>query len=321
MFTFVVAAAFAGDPAVRLAFDTAAVDGFLAAMEGDPPPDGTATGRGAVGMVRNTIKYVPGTDSGVYVASLDELWRTGRVSTEGAYLDDAIAQAATVRDLVGALRADAAGLGDRIAARLAPEWAGEPTVAITVYLVVGGASDGFVLDGETAPELYVAIDRAGGDLGGLEQNVTHEAVHVLQNQFAIRHCPGRRATDALPPVDRFTATVYAEGVANYLADPADVAGDGPYLAMWRERYARNATPERRRENRWLYDTLLGGLRDGALSWETAYRIGFAGDFDSRVYFVGREMAAALSERGVPLVSEAFVCEPDGFVAASGRKRR
>ena len=264
-------------------------------------------------MVRNTVKYVPGTPLDGYAAALGEVSRTGRVQVDAYGLNDAVAQADSVANLLAALHRDEQAMSVRIAGRLAPHWPqGEAPVDITVHLVVGGASDGFVLDRETAPEFYIAIDKAGGDIAGLEQNVTHESVHVLQRQLGLRHCPQRPEIDQLPPLQRFHATVYEEGVANYLADPADIRGEGDYIAMWRGRYQRNATSERVRENAWLYNALHDGLRSGALSWDTAYQFGFFGNLDSRMYFVGREIAQRLDRAGAAPLSKAFVCAPEAF---------
>ncbi len=317
-------AAHAAPVPLRLHFDYAAAEDFLRAARREPLTAEQlrdfAGRRGASAMVRNTVKYIPDTPADGYAAALGELARTGHVQVDAYGLNDSVAQADTVATLLTSLQRDAPAMAARIAGRLASHWPeGEAPVDITVHLVVGGASDGFVLDGETAPEFFVAIDKAGGDIAGLEQNVTHESVHVLQRQLALRHCPQRTAMDQLPPLQRFHATMYEEGVANYLADPADIRGEGDYIAMWRGRYQRNASPERVRENLWLYDSLRDGLRNGALGWDTAYQFGFFGDLDSRMYFVGRDIARRLDLAGAAPLSTAFVCMPEAFFShpASG----
>lgn len=269
--------------------------------------------RGASAMVRNTVKYIPDTPADGYAAALGELARTGQVQVDAYGLNDSIAQAETVAKLLASLHREEQAMAARIAKRLASHWpAREAPVDILVHLVVGGASDGFVLDGETTPEFFIAIDKASGDLAGLEQNVTHESVHVLQRQLGLRHCPQRPVIDQLPPLQRFHATRYEEGVANYLADPADIRGEGDYIAMWRDRYQRNASPERVRENLCLYNALRDGLRSGALGWDTAYQFGFFGDLDSRMYFVGRDIARKLDRAGAAPLSTAFVYAPEAF---------
>ena len=310
-------AAQAASAPLRLHFDYAAAEAFLRAAKREPLTAEQlaefADQRGARAMVRNTVKYVPDTPADGYAAALGELARTGHVHVDAYGLNDSFAQADNVAVLLASLHHDEPAMAARIAGRLASHWpAGEAPVDILVHLVVGGASDGFVLDGETAPEFFIAIDKAGGDIAGLEQNVTHESVHVLQRQLGLRHCPLRPVIDQLPLLQRFHATMYEEGVANYLADPADIRGEGDYIAMWRGRYQRNASPQRIRENLWLYTALRDGLRSGALGWDSAYQFGFFGDLDSRMYFVGRDIARKLDRAGAAPLSAAFVCAPEAF---------
>ncbi len=319
---FVILFASANVPAqpalLRLKFDTAAVDGFLRAVNREPLSDvqvqTIASGRGSHQMVRNTIKYLPDTPADGYLNALRELAHTGAIQRDDFGLGDAIADVDTVKQLLAAIKRDERAMGDRITRRLQTFWLGQAPLEITVYLVVGGASDGFVVDGESAPEFYIAIDKANGDIAGLEQNVAHETVHVLQRQLGLRHCPQRPSIEQQAPVARFHTTIYEEGVANYLADPKHIDGEGDYIAMWRARYQRNETPARRRENAWLYASLFEGLQQGTLAWDTAYQIGFNGNLDSRMYFVGRELARRHEAAGRSPLSVDFVCRPDGFFA-------
>lgn len=237
---------------------------------------------------------------------------TGSLKSDPYQLADAVRGAATVRRLLAAVNREQAAMAARISTRLAPHWKGQASVAITVRFVVGGVSDGFVLDGDTSPQFFIALDKAGGDLAGLEQNLSHESVHVLQRQLLLRTCPERGLGENLPVADRFLHDVYFEGVANYLADPADVPGTGEYIDMWRSRYLRNETPERQRENAWLFGHLLSGLRSGDLSWETASQIGFYGNADSRMYFHGRGIARKLQQAGKETLSAEFMCAPGNF---------
>ncbi len=101
-------------------------------------------------------------------------------------------------------------------------------------------------------------------------------------------------------------------MANYLADQAQITGDGEYIGMWRDRYHRNATPERVRKNARLFATLLDGLKRGVLSWDTAYQFGFYGNNDARMYFHGREVARRLDAAGKPVLSAKFSCHPQAF---------
>lgn len=307
----------APEPApLSLKFDYVAADDFLRAVDRAPLDAAqwqrVAAERGAVAMVRNTLKYVPASPAEGYFASLRALAKDGSLAGDPYWLKAAVASAATIRTLLAAVKRDEQAMSSRIASRLGAHWKSDQSVSVTVYLVIGGASDGFVLDGEDAPEFFIAIDKAAGDLAGLEQNITHESVHVLQRQLALAHCPKQVSIEKRDPVARFHATVYEEGVANYLADPAQITGDGEYIGMWRDRYRRNATPERVRENAWLYSTLLDGLKRGVLSWETAYQFGFDGNNDARLYFHGRDIAQQWHASGTSMLSGKFSCRPESF---------
>lgn len=306
----------AAPPGIEFRFDATAVEDFLRAVERKPLSDqglaAMVASPGAAGMVQNTLKYVPASPREGYRDSLREIAQTGAVKADPYQLAEAVRTADSIRQLVGAVHRGEAAMARRIAQRLAPHWHGQPGVLITVRLVVGGVSDGFVLDGDTTPQFFIALDKAGGDIAGLEQNISHESVHVLQRQLALQHCPTRATGGQLPTVPRFLEQVYLEGVANFLADPAHVSGTGEYLDMWRDRYRRNETAERIRENAWLFDHLLAGLRGGELGWDMASQIGFYGNTDSRLYFYGREIARKMSRAGKQTLSAEFVCQPERF---------
>lgn len=301
---------------LQFTFDTTAVEDFLRATDrqtlDDKALDAILARPGTAGMVRNTIKYVPALPPDGYRDSLRQIATTGTLRSDPYQVLDAVQNAASVRTLLAAVNRDHDAMAARIAKRLAPHWKGQAPVEIMVRFVVGGVSDGFVLDGDTSPEFFIALDKAGGDLAGLEQNISHESVHVLQRQLLLRNCPERDLGESLPVVERFLHEVYFEGVANYVADPADISGTGEYIDMWRSRYLRNETPTRHRENAWLFDSLLAGLRNGDLSWETASQIGFSGDMDSRMYFHGRSLARKLQQAGKETLATEFMCDPNSF---------
>ena len=301
---------------LKFKFDTTAVEDFLRAVDrqamDDAALDAIVARPGAAGMVRNTLKYVPDSPRDGYRASLREIATTGAPMSDPYQVANAVKNAATVRTLLAAVVREQATMAARISARLAPHWKRQAPVIITVRFVVGGVSDGFVLDGDTSAEFFIALDKAGGDLAGLEQNIGHEAVHVLQRQLLLRNCPERGLGENLPVAERFMHDLYFEGVANFIADPADVPGTGEYIDMWRSRYLRNETPQRQRENAWLFDHLLSGLRSGDLSWETAQQIGFYGNTDSRMYFHGRGIARKLQRAGKETLSAEFMCNAGKF---------
>ena len=97
------------------------------------------------------------------------------------------------------------------------------------------------------------------------------------------------------------------------ADALSAEGSGPYLEMWRRRYRRNAEPARIKENFGFFDTLLADLRAGRIAWDEAQRVGFFGDNDARLYFVGYEMAKAIDlHRSAKRVGELLEQSPSAF---------
>jgi hypothetical protein len=131
--------------------------------------------------------------------------------------------------------------------------------------------------------------------------MTHEVYHVAQRAARAR-VPGLDArifdpATAPKPV-RLLSTVLEEGTATYVAEATPARGFGPYLAMWRSGYAKNASADQIIENFTLFDRLLAALRSDAITWDEAYVQGFA-DIGPPLYFVGYEMTKAIVRRHGP----------------------
>jgi hypothetical protein len=101
--------------------------------------------------------------------------------------------------------------------------------------------------------------------------------------------------EKLELAQRLLATTLWEGSANYAADPRHLQGSGPYLEMWRDRFAQNTTPEKLAEHFALFETVLNDLQAKRTSWDDAYGRGFAGP-QSPFYFVGYEMTRVIDQR-------------------------
>ena len=272
--------------------------------------------RGIAAMVKKTGVFSPGSTPQGFVADMQAFVVSHRYPTGDFALDWIYKYRSQVRTLVSDLRTGEEAMRQRMAGRLtryAPR-TGEDT--IKVYFVAGGMSDGFVLDGDPELALFVALEKASGDRDGVEQNVTHEVYHVMQKSSAAGTPAAVNFSSTLgsqPPLQQLLATTLWEGTANLAADARETQGQGPYTSMWRERYVRNLTPDRRRENFQLFDKVVADLEQGRTDWESAYRVGFSGSDDSRFYFVGMEMAGALgSARGAAYFEELFIRPPTRF---------
>ena len=271
--------------------------------------------RGVQAMVDNTTKYIPGSTREAFRSGLKEVVATG--STQHRFgLVSARGARADALKVIAALKSDATLEADLSA----PTLRYLPTAApltVTVYGVVGGASDGFVLDDDPEPAFFVALDRSKGDVDGVKQNMAHELYHVAQRAARARvpDLAARVFDKATAPAPtRLLTVLLEEGTANYVVDPTRRAGSGPYFDMWRERYLRNGSLEKIASNFALFDTLSSQLRSRARSWEQTYQEGFSGE--GPLYFVGYEMAKALDRRRGPhSIVDAFSRHPAAFFQA------
>ncbi len=303
--------------ALTLRLDHEGAAALLAALEREEISEADADSLLAVpgvrAMVANTTKYLPDHTEAAFRAAVRELVATGEESWGHFSLEFAIEHAAETRALIAALEADPRLLAevqqplDRYLPACGP-------LDVTVHSVVGGVSDGFVLDADPQPAFFMALDRAQGDALGVKLNMTHELYHVAQ-QAARARVPGLAADTVDPetasPVVRLLSTVLDEGTATWVARSM-LEGDGPYLAMWRSAYEKNAGTETIRANFALFDRVLRALEDGTMSWEDAYGTGFSG-LGPPFYFVGFEMARAIeAAHGPQRIGTYFTGHPVAF---------
>lgn len=271
--------------------------------------------RGVQAAVDNTTRFAPESDRAAFRTSLRQ-WVETRNPTVGRFgLRSSAANTAAAKAAREALMLGRDGLQRELVDTLAPYWPVSSPLEVTVYLVMAGASDGFILD-DDRPEAFVAIDRSQGDPLGVQVNMTHELFHVGQ-KLARNRVPGLservgdRATTSAPI--RLLTSVLDEGTANYVADPTRMTGNGPYFAMWRERFVRNAAPDRLAGNFALFDQIARRLVTGSATWDQAYAEGFSGSNDAKLYFVGYQMAKTLdSAAGPNTIIGAFGCHPAAF---------
>ncbi|MFL5239268.1 MAG: DUF5700 domain-containing putative Zn-dependent protease [Rhizomicrobium sp.] len=283
---------------LSIRIDYAGAEALLAAVQRhaitDAEIDRLLSIRGVRAMVANTTKYIPEDTAQVFRIALKEFIATGKV-THGHFGISAVAdRQAAARAAMAALKSDSAIAAEITAPvrRYQPETG--PLTA-TVYCVAGGASDGFVMDGDPEPAFFMAIDRSQGDADGVKLNMTHELYHVTQRAARARAVnPAMRGfnqSSSTPPV-RLLTTVLEEGTAVYVAEPMLAHGSGPYISEWRAGYAKNKPAAVITANFALFDKLLAGLTAGAMKWDDAYEKGFSNKCPP-LYFVGYEMAKAI----------------------------
>jgi hypothetical protein len=256
--------------------------------------------QGLAAMVDNVTRYIPEITRREFEQDLLRFIDTREEPRHKGHriwgFQQVLTTRAEVEELIGRLDADEAVIIARTLRALEPYRPDTGPLAMTVYFVVGGVSDGFVPERSREPSLYVNLARAEGDLDGIVSNLTHEIYHVMQQTASRRAGLGSTVDDPekLAPAQRLLATTLWEGSANYAADPRRLEGSGPYLDMWRERFAQNTTPAKLAEHFALFETVLNDLQAGRTSWDDAYARGFSGP-QSPFYFVGYQMTKVIDQ--------------------------
>ncbi|HKS55086.1 MAG TPA: DUF5700 domain-containing putative Zn-dependent protease [Steroidobacteraceae bacterium] len=274
--------------------------------------------QGLAAMVDNVTRFIPQMTRREFEQHLLKFIETGKEPGHNGYIvwdfKQVLAKRGEVEALIGKLEAEESKIVATTLRELEPFRPNTGPLAITVYFVAGGVSDGFVPERSGEPSLYINLTRAGGDLDGVISNLTHEIYHVMQ-QVASRRAGLSSIVDepeTQPLTQRLLANTLWEGSANFAADPRHLEGSGPYLEMWRSRFVQNTTPEKLAEHFALFDTVLQDLEARRLSWEDAYARGFAGP-QSRFYFVGYEMTRVIDQHcGRQCVRELFDKPPAEF---------
>jgi hypothetical protein len=314
---------------LSIRIDYAAAEALLAAVQRhaitDAEIDRLLSIRGIHAMVANTTKYIPDDTAEVFRIALKEFIATGKVTHGHFGLSSVAEHEATARAAIAALESDPA-IAAEVTAPIKPYQPASGPITATIYCVAGGASDGFVLDGDPEPAFFMAIDRSQGDVDGVKLNMTHELYHVVQRAARARAAnPAMRGfnqSSGTPPV-RLLTTVLEEGTAVYVTEPMLAHGSGPYTSEWRSGYAKNRAAAVVTANFALFDTLLASLVAGSMKWQEAYEKGFSNKCPP-LYFVGYEMAKAIDRAYGPARIGAYFQEhPAAFFKdylALSRKR-
>jgi len=301
--------------ALRLDYDAA--EALLATLERESLTevelDDLLTVPGVRATLANTTKYLPDHTEQAFRAAVREFVETRREPWGHFSLAFATERASEALGLIDALKADPLLL-EQVKQPLNRYLPACGPLNVTVHCVVCGVSDGFVLDTGSEPAFFMALDRAQGDVQGVKLNMTHELYHTAQ-QAARARVPGLSAAVLAPetasPVVRLLTTVLDEGTATWVARSM-LEGVGPYLAMWRSAYQKNADDETVRANFALFDRVLASLAEGTMGWEDAYGTGFSG-LGPPLYFVGFEMARVIElARGPQQIGTYFAGHPAAF---------
>lgn len=312
---------------LHLQFDYSAAEQLVAALRKDSITEAEAKELLKVRGIAATIKkmnvyFFPGNEYGwdaspdAFVRDVMRAVNQGTTSRGPFRLDSVRVRSPEILDMIEQLRSNENAYKTQLAQRLeryAP--AGAPP-DVKVYFVAGGSSDGFVLDDEHEPAFFVRLDKSGGEIEGILEDVAHELYHVLQKASGWR-CPSYVAfvTDLKRqrPLQRLLATTLWEGTAALAVDSGELKGSTPYVKLLRDRYVRNRDPQQIQKNFQVYDATVQDLAKGEISWDAVEGRGFTSDSDERFYHVGLDMAQALYvAKGRSYFDEIFTRPPTTF---------
>jgi hypothetical protein len=171
-------------------------------------------------MVDNVTRFVPRVGAPEFRTEVRAFApaKSGGAHDDYFQLDHAWKERSRIRALIDSIRANERAMVRGMLGRIEPYRPETGPLAISVYFVAGGVSDGFAFENDS---FYANLARAGGDYNGVIENAVHEAYHVLQ--IAAQRRAGRNpawvSDESVPPVDRLLTGTLVEGTANYVADP------------------------------------------------------------------------------------------------------
>ena len=274
------------DTTITITFDYAGVEALVAALERDSlttaAVDSLLRIHGVRAMVDNVTRFFPRIGEADFRGAVQSFARTKRAPDDEKQryfqLDETWSNRERARALVARIRGGEDDIRRRTLATLAPWQPRTGPLEIGAYFVAGGVSTGFVLDAPGVSSFYANLTDAGVDYEGTVSNAVHETFHLMQK--AAQRRAGLVAIadsiESLPLPERLLATVLAEGTARFVEDPD-------------ARHWRDTREGRLRETFAVFDTVLAGVRSGAMTWERAYERGFSGAERSRFYFMGFAM--------------------------------
>jgi hypothetical protein len=303
---------------VTLHLDYWGAEAIIRVMEQDSLSDADVDAllrvHGVRAMVENVTRFIPRLGIPEFRSEIQTFVRRKRAGEHEEFqLRDVWRERSRVRDLINAIRADERGIVGETLSLLTPYHPDTGPLTIRVHFVAGGVSDGFVFEDDQT-SFYINLARAGGDCQEVIANVLHEAYHVMQTA-AQKRSGTFTVWDTMPPVERVLAGTLLEGTANFIADPARLTAGAGSLRTARDRYRRSADPARIAENFAVFDEVVQGLREGAITWQEASERGFTRSTknEDRFYFVGYEMAKAIERHcGTACIPRLFEQPPVEF---------
>lgn len=169
---------------------------------------------------------------------------------------------------------------------IAPYTSTEDQFDVTIFMVVGGTSDGWA----PSRNFYIALHYFGDDIEGLKLMMSHELYHGVQNRFF-----GSPDIEGFAQSQNLLSMTKKEGVASMIGDPLRLENGKTYTDTFKEKFENNLNQIK--QNFALFEVMLFRLYgEPDYRFENIYSLGFSGNWGSPLYFVGYYMGRALEEK-------------------------
>ncbi len=197
-----------------------------------------------------------------------------------------------IQETISLMTDSIASITNRIESNLIPFSNQLHTKPINVYFVLGGNSDGYTTDDSS---FFLELQYFGDDIEGIINIVTHEVYHIIQqrsfeqiNKISSRLSAADKATFLI------AQNIYLEGSATYVANPLTIPNPKKYARFQQEKFERNL--DKIKESFYLFDALLTKASSKNADRDLLYNIGYGGEWDSPLYFVGFEICRAIENK-------------------------
>ena len=236
--------------------------------------------------IRHTSQFNDAANVEVYKQSLVDVLNGKEPGSDPFQFRSVMKRRVETRRLFNLIRENPQSLMQDIFGQMAEHMPVDIKLDGVAHLLVGGGSDGFAI----GDDFYVGLHFYKDDYVGLKLLMSHEIYHLAQAQFfpfPIGSWEGATS------IEKALNETLLEGSAALVGDPTVVEG-GAYIDWFRKKYARNLS--RIKQNFLLLELILYRLSsDPDSRFGTYYPLGFSGDWDSPLYFVGYKMAKTIRD--------------------------
>lgn len=272
---------------IDVSIDFAMLENLVAIFESgqlkDADFDRLLAGRGTKGLIKKMQTFFPEANSDALKSSL-------RSALGNAQVDDVFMYHRVMKKIpdakafMRALKSRESHVESEVVRALSGFLPEGRVFKVKVFVVFGAIGGGWTFDDENNSFYVDASLFSSNDLLGFQYLCAHEIMHLIQDEL-------RDDVDQDNAVNYFLEQAFREGVASYVADFSKIENATGYALFNQKLYAANMV--RMESNYKLIQLLIGGLRDGSISYGDADKIALSGMYDSPAYFVFYDMISTL----------------------------